>query len=626
MPWEDVPEHDRDWVYNSWAHFEFFLRWVFLPYELHGKWTPQIANQVNIYEFQKVLAYICQHELPRHGKITIEAPTGSTKTDTVAKGYILWRVVRDRRIRIGLYGHDKPKVERHMHKYAAHLEHNQALQKCFGSFWDERHVKANKWNTEVMQVRGSAGNETIRACSYGSESEGFPFDVIVMDDVQGRREAANAEQREKAWQWATEVVQNRLRADTEEPDLGVILSIGTRQNPGDIHQRAREAGDWKGFWFPAILKDAVVKDETLGHGGRYEVREDEDGRIKAMALEDNWDEPPKVLLPERRGFRYPELARERDIYPVQFARKKQNIVRDESAKLFPQAMLAAYCRADGGVDPDGRRKPLLRAWNIHEGRPKVYPVNLQRRIVSVDLAATAKISGRLDPDYTVYLLLGITGRRRRVLLDVIRCRISSPSKQRARLMQVYHVYAPTVPPVVESNACQRLWAKDVTEQEGLPVRLEQMGSIPQLDEIESFADLAYSGMFLYPWDERDVYTMQVMKVFEDEITSYPETRHDDQLMALLLAERQSIKGRPIELDGVRRHGEPVVDLEPTAADLLLDEEYVEKVTDRMGVEEGTLDVDALLGLEKEGRVRSAREIGRRNQGGRRLPQRASWLR
>jgi phage terminase large subunit-like protein len=421
---------------------------------------------------------------------------------------------------------------------------------CFGAFWDEKHEKDFRWGQEVIQVRGCGGNETIRAASLGGESEGYPFDLIVCDDVQGAKEATTPEQKEKAWRWFTEVVEYRLRADTDDPEDGCIVSIGTRQNPGDIHARLRETDDWKWFCFPAVLKWAVVKDRTLGENGEYELVE-RDGRIVPVELWENYLEPPVVLVPERRGFTYAELCRERDTKPVQFARKRQNLVRDESAKLFGQAMLSAYCRADGGTDPEGRRKPLLRAWDWHEGKPEEYPVNIHRILIGVDLAATAKTKGRYDPDYTVFAVLGLTDNGVRVLLDVIRFRTGNPKVQRERLLRAVQAYEPSVPPIVEANACQRLWARDAIEQLGIALRMDELKA-SKLDEIESFADLAYAGKFWYPWDIRDPHTLNIMRAFENELTAYPETRHDDQLMALILAERHVRKGGEVEFSPVVR--------------------------------------------------------------------------
>ena len=89
--WSDIDSKEQDYIVGAWTSFEFFLRYVYYPHELHGMWTTANANRTRLYEFQKTLAYICQWELPKWGKVTIEAPTGSSKTDTVAKGYTLWR-------------------------------------------------------------------------------------------------------------------------------------------------------------------------------------------------------------------------------------------------------------------------------------------------------------------------------------------------------------------------------------------------------------------------------------------------------------------------------------------------------------------------------------------------------
>lgn len=599
--WSALDSTAEDFVFGGWNNFEFFLRYIYYPHELYSIWTEENAERTRLCEFQSALAYICQYEAPKYGKVTIEAPTGSSKTDTVGKGYVLWRVCRDRRIRIGLYGHDEGKTDRHMSAFQSHLENNKAIHDVFGLFYDEHHRRKHMWNLTTMQVRGCGGFETVRAATYGGESEGHPFDIVVCDDVQGRKESSTPEQREKAWSWKTEVVKNRLRVHTDDPEYGIIISIGTRQNPGDIHARCREQEDWKCFWFPAIIKDAVVKDASRGYGGRYELIE-RNGRIVPVELWDNYEEQPMVLIPEWPDFTYAALCRERDLYPGQFARKKQNLVRDEGSKLFPQELLMAYCRADGGKDPDGQTKPLLRAWNIHEGKPDRYPLEFPRRILSVDLAATAKTKGRYDPDYTVLLLLGVTERKHRVVLDVLRFRTSSPARQRELLLRAYEAYRPTIPPVVETNACQKLWAKDVTEQVGIPVRMEELKS-SKLDEIESLADLAYSGRFWYAWDERDPHTMQVMRAFEDEITSYPDVRHDDQLTALLLAERQVLQTGEVEVTLIQRREAAPQTTEPTPADEEIDEAALAR---RFGIEKdkvASLEWSEIQALDYEGRIR-----------------------
>jgi hypothetical protein len=554
----DMSEDEFEFIYRCWTDFEFFLERIFYPYELHHVWTSETVESTKLFKFQRMLAGFLQDEVPVHQKVCIEAPTGSSKTDTLAKGYVLWRVGLDPIIRIGLYVHDKAKSQRHMSKFMSHFESNTGYRFVFGDMTDVEHQRHSIWGVNAISVKqlGGRGNVTITACTYGSESEGLPFDFIVCDDVIGRKEARTPEACDKAWMWFTEVVENRLRADTDNTDYGCILSIGTRQSAGDIHARLKEREDWYVKEYRAIMREAVPIDPTIGYRGLYELSKDENGRVFPRELRENWSVDPIVLLPERRGFRYGELCWERKQKPIQFARKKMNLVWDESAKLFSVDLLRNYCRADGTINPDGNWRPKLKAWEINEGRPAEYPIEFTRVILSVDLAATAKTSGRLDPDYFVILVLGVTEDHTRVVLDVIRMRTSDPSRQRAMLLKAYKAYRPTIPPIVEANACQRLWAKDVTGQTGLAVREEQLkGS--KLDEIEAMADVAKAGKLLYPWDDEDTHTKYVMHTFEAEINAYPDAAHDDQMMALILAERHVRKGGEMLAGFVKAKNAPI---------------------------------------------------------------------
>jgi phage terminase large subunit-like protein len=204
--------------------------------------------------------------------------------------------------------------------------------------------------------------------------------------------------------------------------------------------------------------------------------------------------------------------------------------------------LKGLCRADGGIRDDHVTRPLLSAWNVKVGTPlpgsETYEqfrgqgINIERRVLSIDTAATSVRPGR-DPDYTVIMLWGLDTRRGlRVCLDIARFRTGSPRKFREILKEMAYAYQPHRI-VMETNAMAIWIAKDAQDAIGYPIKPHVRGS-DDIERLEEFKSLAESGMLLYCWgDERSA---RIMGPFEQELDEYPGGSHDDTLIAAVQAQ------------------------------------------------------------------------------------------
>lgn len=205
-------------------------------------------------------------------------------------------------------------------------------------------------------------NGGMMAVGVGSGITGHGAKLIIVDDpVKSRAEAESETYRQRCKDWYTDDLLTRL----EEPG-GAIVIMQTRWHQDDLSGwllREDESAEWDVLSLPALAGD----DDQLGR------------------------QPGEALWPKH--------------YPVEKLQKRQRDIGDYSfAALYQQSPVPSQ----GGLFK--REK-----FNIID----TPPADIAHRAWFWDLALSEKTTA----DYTVGVLMGITGTRKLVVLDVQRIQI-----------------------------------------------------------------------------------------------------------------------------------------------------------------------------------------------------------
>lgn len=205
--------------------FDLWLGQVTPAY--HWDWahlalTRQYLDKVTRGEIDRLMIF----EPPRHGK-----------SEMVTVRYPVWRLERDREMRVIVGAYSQTLANRFSRKSRRIARERLQLN-------DER-AAAEEWET----VEGGG----FRAVGVGAGVTGMGGHLIVIDDPVKNREEANSEAyRERCWSWYTDDLYTRL-----EPG-GAIILIMTRWHENDLAGRilaSEEAGDWTVASLPALAEE-----------------------------------------------------------------------------------------------------------------------------------------------------------------------------------------------------------------------------------------------------------------------------------------------------------------------------------------------------------------------------------
>lgn len=157
---------------------------------------------------------------PRHGK-----------TETLLHA-IAWWLVQDPTLTIGYVSYGSEQATSKSRK-ARSLAQSAGLQLAPDA------QRLEEWRTL------SGGG--VLATGIGGGLTGQGVDVLLVDDpVKNRVEAESSTQRERVWEWFTDVGYTRL-----EPN-GSIVVVQTRWHPDDLSGRLIDGGGWERLNLPAI--------------------------------------------------------------------------------------------------------------------------------------------------------------------------------------------------------------------------------------------------------------------------------------------------------------------------------------------------------------------------------------
>jgi len=360
-------------------------------------------------EFLGRTSFKCQKQwiewIEAEDKTVLLCPRNHGKSTTIID-YCIWRIVKDRSIRILMVSRSSKLAARWVASIKRVLEGRgkyKRLVKYFGAF--KPLGVPEKWKQSEIIVEGPPLEEPPPTLScYGMTAAiyGLRADLIFCDDIVDTENSDTEEQREKVLDTLISAIDNILDVDSGQ---GVKLGIiGTRKHPLDLYNHLKHLDE-----FSVHTQKAVIK----------------------------WDYPSVILCPERFDIEF--FRKKRSSGLRRFNREFQNAAFDDKDVIVPSDAF------DGEKNLDFSRSygDKLENWYI---------------IISVDPGLNSRDKATFAMSATAYDMDGADDRH---LIDWYDGMV--PSKDQPRLINSwYHKYGASAL-VIEINACQKYLMDSVIE-------------------------------------------------------------------------------------------------------------------------------------------------------------------
>ena len=181
------------------------------------------------------------------------APRGHGKTSLVGS-YILWRIVRNRRLRCIIVTINQDKANAMMTFIQENLENNDRLKRVFGDF------KGPLWSRNEIRVKQHAKGKiphnepTLKVLGVGSRIISGHYELIVLDDITDDENSHTETRRRNLESWYNKEVVGTFLANSK------VIDIGTRWHEDDIHNYFINKAGFKTLVYKALLNEQEVND------------------------------------------------------------------------------------------------------------------------------------------------------------------------------------------------------------------------------------------------------------------------------------------------------------------------------------------------------------------------------
>ncbi|MHB8994544.1 MAG: hypothetical protein ACYC63_04765 [Armatimonadota bacterium] len=539
--WNALSKKQRGYIFMACTSFKFYLQHVYLPFksQIEGEDCPKklpsfMADFASTFQSRvpEELLPFDHKRISKTWRVCMVWPTGCFKSSLIEAAES-WLMGLNPNISIMKGVSVQNLGERFVSFHKDNLDNNEAFRYVFGDLNPKSSRPSRVWRTDAIEVDRPMprSTPTYQVVGYGGSFEGTRFDVGFIDDIVDFQNSKTEQARTDQDLWVSQVFERRLH-----PRRRLLLVIGTVHHRTDVYHRyaarAKSEGTWDFTGMTMIPQTAIDAGIWPPKKKNPNLPYSMDNVIIPLNLPVLWDFwTPEVLVSEFIDS------------PHTFARTRQNQIHDPDLGMFTAQELD-YCLANGGLDPDGRRKPDLVFWNHEDGIPqpgsKVFEmylkagIKIEYAVVTCDLAATDKRPG-VDPDWTVFQLWGwCSSTKRRVLLAMIRFRTSKPKILKKKLADFVRGFLPIVRKVAaEANAVDKLFVGELDDylKEELGVHVAVMGLRGEKAElIESFKDLISDPGVWIPYSVASGRTRTLVNVFREELLDYPSGKHDDTLI------------------------------------------------------------------------------------------------
>jgi predicted phage terminase large subunit-like protein len=450
-----------------------------------GSWTWDWKHQLYLYgRLDRVTAGETK-------RLMILMPPRHSKSETVTVRYTAWRMIRDTQMNVIIGSYNQRLANRFSRKIRKLVDGPIALSK------DRK--AASEWETK-------AGG-SLCAVGVGAGVTGFGADLIVIDDpVKNRSEAESKAYRENTWDWFNDDIYTRL-----EPGAAIIL-IQTRWHEDDLAGRLltdmKNGGEqWEVISLPALSVPPAVAGGLMRSEEYVTQRGSGDNQQPpATAGGTDWRAPGEALCPDR--------------YDVEALRRIEKKLGSYSfAALYQQNPVPL----DGGI--------FKRSWfkRIVEKAPDDL-----KWFRGYDLA----VSTATAADFTASVRCAIDKQGNIYIADAFRARIEFPD-QRRYVIERMTDEKDTVHGIESALHGQGLVQDILRETKLLRHVLRSIrANKDKVTRALPWAAKAESGKVILvrgPWIDE----------FLEEVCSFPNGAHDDQVDAMSLAFRMMTERKKV---------------------------------------------------------------------------------
>lgn len=330
------------------------------------------------------------------------------------------------------------------------------------------------------------------ACGVGGGTTGRPANLLLVDDpIKSRPDAESPAIRNKIWQFYTDSLVNRKEPELDGT-LPIEILIQTRWHPDDLAGRIQSSSDWSdGDWhhidFPAIRTTSIPTKKLSS-----------DGQTEETVLV----EKEEALWPDR--------------FPIS--------TLDKLRRRDPRGFAALY-----------QQSPYIQGGNLIKTQwfNFVPRSEMPQRFHTLILAADTAFKTKTQNDPSVIMALGLTPTGDIYILDIQRQRLDFPSLKRKFIVENAKWRGKGLRGIyIEDKASGQSIIQELRREPGLSViPYKFSGHRDASDKIaraNSVLTLIEGGRVFMP-DEAPW-----LDEFLDELQSFPASKHDDQVDALVM--------------------------------------------------------------------------------------------
>ena len=461
-------------------------------------------------DFHREICYILSNK--KYQKILILAPRNHGKTTICSGVYPAWEIGNNPDTTITMISNAASQAEGFLRQVKTVIEKEQNYIDLFGSL---KPKIPEKWTNREIIVERSTTKEkdpTISTVGTGGAILSKRAKTIIADDILNKENTHTVDSRVKVEEWWKDIVTPVL-----DPSEGRLIWVCTAFNLEDLsHTLAKDPTFDIRLRYQAIVREADKKEMweeytyLLLNKGKILANEYFDKNKEEM------NKGAKVLWPAR--WPYKRLFDERiSLGTRSFNLMYQNLaVSDETAII--KGEWVEKCKDES--------RALIDHYD-----PAVSDLGPITIVIGMDLA----ISEKERADFNVISVVAKTKNNKFVILDREKGHWS-PKEQRSRLIGLAKRFNPSLI-LVENNAYQQAFVKDIQDETTLPVRgFTTTGEkFDPFVGINSMAATLENGQWIIPANPKDPRTVDFYNDCKEEMISFPSGHTGDTLMSLWFA-------------------------------------------------------------------------------------------
>ncbi len=424
----------------------------------------------------KELARIMDETEPGSKKLIL-MPRGHLKSSEITIGYSTQQICKNPNVRILIGSETNAMAKTFLKQIRDTFEKNQRLKYLYGD-----HVrKTSRWTddeiTSALRTTTAIKEPTVFTTGTDQSRTGMHCDIAILDDPVSKENINTKEARQKTLLWFREIANNIL-----DPG-GILIVIGTRWHFDDIYQYILD--DLKNVF--EIFHHQALTDE-----GYAILRKD-------------------IPLPEKEQLITPEMI----LFPEKFSVKTLwNLYSGNQREFFNNQFMNRI------VDSENSDFKMT---DIQYYDPKV-----RRPYVNKYIVIDPAISEEKSADFTVIMCVGIDEKMNWYVLDYDNFR-GKPNEIIDRTFRMYTRHPETRKIGVESVQFQKALIYGFRDEErvrGIKLPIHEVKHGPDRSKEQRI-------LSLQPViSQKRLFIQAGMNELEDQLRTFPRSRHDDLVDAL----------------------------------------------------------------------------------------------